>query len=196
VTFKVWKKNEVQWKEEGHLTTNNNHHFTVIIQVNLQLEDFAEAKFYCPHDPADNNQRIRIREKMLELSSTHPFNNLFSRTTWVSQYQKGKTNLDLNEERDDQVLGWQWHQLDHIIMNLSLRDQVKPALKQLHWLPVEQRITYKLCLFMHLINSVQAPQYLSDCVSTVCALSDRYRLRSTGSADYVLPRTRTRTRFG
>ena len=30
-----------------------------------------------------------------------------------------------------------------VIMNLSLHDHVKPALKQLHWLPVEQRITYK-----------------------------------------------------
>jgi len=30
---------------------------------------------------------------------------LFSSTTWVSQYQKGKTSLDLNEARDDGVLG-------------------------------------------------------------------------------------------
>ena len=30
------------------------------------------------------------------------------------------------------------------------------------------------------------------CVSTVSAASGRYRLRSTGSAFYVLPRTRTR----
>jgi len=29
------------------------------------------------------------------------FNGLFSRTTWVSQYQKGKTSLDLKEARDD-----------------------------------------------------------------------------------------------
>jgi len=35
-------------------------------------------------------------------------------TTWVSQQQKGKTSLDLNEARDDGVLGWQWHQLDHM----------------------------------------------------------------------------------
>ena len=69
---------------------------------------------------------------------------------------------------------------------------VKPALKHLHWLPVEQRITYKLCLFMHHIHTGQAPQYLSDCVSTVSSLSGRYQLRSSGSADYVLPRTRTR----
>ena len=44
----------------------------------------------------------------------HPFNGLFSRTTWVSQYQKGKTSLDLNEARDDEVSEWQWHQLGHM----------------------------------------------------------------------------------
>ena len=32
----------------------------------------------------------------------------FSRTTQVSRYQKGKTNLDLTEARDSE---WQWHQL-------------------------------------------------------------------------------------
>jgi len=37
----------------------------------------------------------------------HPFNGLVSRITWVSRYQKGKTSLglDLNEARDDGVLG-------------------------------------------------------------------------------------------
>jgi len=44
----------------------------------------------------------------------HPLNGLFSRTTWVSRYQKGKTSLDLNEARDDGVLGWQWRQLDRV----------------------------------------------------------------------------------
>ena len=38
---------------------------------------------------------------LLLLLLLHLFNGLFSRTTWVSQYQKGKTNLDLNEARDD-----------------------------------------------------------------------------------------------
>ena len=44
----------------------------------------------------------------------HPFNCLFSRTIWVSWYQKGNTSLELNEARDGGVLGWQWHQLDHM----------------------------------------------------------------------------------
>ena len=43
-----------------------------------------------------------------------PFNGLYSRTIWVSRYQKGKTSLDVNETRDDGVLGWQWHQLGHM----------------------------------------------------------------------------------
>ena len=43
-----------------------------------------------------------------------PFNSLYSKTTWVSRHQKGKTSLDLNEARDGGVLGWQWHQLDRM----------------------------------------------------------------------------------
>ena len=42
---------------------------------------------------------------LLLLLLLHPFNSLFSRTTWVSLYQKGKTSLDLNEARYDGVLG-------------------------------------------------------------------------------------------
>jgi len=54
-------------------------------------------------------------------------------------------------------------------------------------------ITYKLCLFMHHIHIGQTPQYqMSDRVSTASEAGGRYRLRSTGSAAYVLPRTRTK----
>jgi len=45
---------------------------------------------------------------MLDPRHTHPFNGPFSRTTRVSQYQKGKTNLDFTEARDSE---WQWCQL-------------------------------------------------------------------------------------
>jgi len=38
------------------------------------------------------------------------FNGLFSGTTRVSQYQKGRTNLDFTEAKDSE---WQWHQLGH-----------------------------------------------------------------------------------
>jgi len=49
----------------------------------------------------------------------HPFNGLFSRTTWASRYQKGRTSLDLKAIGDDGVLGWQLHQLDHMQTNCA-----------------------------------------------------------------------------
>ena len=48
---------------------------------------------------------------MLLHTHTHPFNGPFSRTTWVSRYQKGKNNLDFTEARDSE---WHWHQLGHM----------------------------------------------------------------------------------
>ena len=61
---------------------------------------------------AENEQVIYGRS--LNRSNVHPFSGHFSRTTWVSRYQRGRTSLDLNEARDDGVSGWQWHQLDHM----------------------------------------------------------------------------------
>jgi len=49
---------------------------------------------------------------------THPFNGPFSGVTRVSRYQKGKTNLDFTEARDSE---WQWHQLDHMQVCISLQ---------------------------------------------------------------------------
>ena len=49
---------------------------------------------------------------------THTFNGPFSGTSWVSQYQKGETNLDFTEARDSE---WQWHQLGHMQVCTSLQ---------------------------------------------------------------------------
>ena len=49
---------------------------------------------------------------------THPFNGPLSRTTQVSRYQKGKTDLDFTEARDSE---WQWHQLGHMQVCTSLQ---------------------------------------------------------------------------
>jgi len=38
-------------------------------------------------------------------TTTNRFNGLFSRTTWVSWYHKGKISVDLSETRDDGALG-------------------------------------------------------------------------------------------
>ena len=52
------------------------------------------------------------------LTDTHSFNGPFSGTTQVSQYQKGKTNLDFTGARDSE---WQWHQLGYMQVCTSLQ---------------------------------------------------------------------------
>ena len=51
-------------------------------------------------------------------TQTHPFNGLFSGTTRVSRYQKGKTDLDFTEARDSE---WQLHQLGHMQVRTLLQ---------------------------------------------------------------------------
>ena len=50
-------------------------------------------------------------QRLIQHTYIHPFNGPFSGTTQVSRYQKGKTNPDFTEARDNE---WQWHQQDHM----------------------------------------------------------------------------------
>jgi len=55
---------------------------------------------------------------VVEGGEQQPFNGHFSRTTWVSRYQKGKTNLDFTGARDSECM---WHQLGHMQVCTSLQ---------------------------------------------------------------------------
>jgi len=81
-----------------------------------------------------------------------------------------------------------------LVLNLRPQDHVTPALQQLHWLPIDYRITYKLRLIMHLVHTERAPQYLSDSVQTVARSSGRPGLRSSNTAVYA--NRWCRTKFG
>ena len=41
-------------------------------------------------------------------------------------------------------------------------DRITPFLKELHWLPVKQRILFKILLFTYKALKAPAPQYISD----------------------------------
>ena len=75
-----------------------------------------------------------------------PFNGLFSRTTWVSRYQKGKTNLDFTGARDSE---WQWHQLGHMHVCTSLQTDNHASTPPLCFLQAG-------CPSCHPTNSVKA----------------------------------------
>ena len=77
-----------------------------------------------------------------------------------------------------------------LILGLASHDHVTTALRHLHWLPVQYRITYKLCLLMHLMHIQKAPSYLKDTVTATASVSSRGRLRSASSSRYEQPRMR------
>ena len=68
--------------------------------------------------PACDAARSPAAATYISTTHTHPFNGPLSGTTRVSQYQKGKTNLDFTGARDS---GWQWHQLSHMQVCTSLQ---------------------------------------------------------------------------
>jgi len=78
-------------------------------KVLSKLRNSKNTLFHTPEPPV----RPVIAKNPLKGEHTHtyPFNGPFSGTTLVSQYQKGKTNLDFTEARDSE---WQWHQPGHM----------------------------------------------------------------------------------
>jgi hypothetical protein len=79
-----------------------------------------------------------------------------------------------------------------LVLGLKPRDHVTTALKQLHWLPIEARIKYKLCLLVHLAINGRAPVYLADLLKTVASLPSRSSLRSAHHGDLHVPAARLR----
>ena len=52
----------------------------------------------------------------------------------------------------------------HVIARLSKFDDISDTLKELHWLPVEQRIIFKINLICFKILNNLAPDYLVDLI--------------------------------
>ena len=76
----------------------------------------------------------------------HPFNGPFSGTTRVSQYQKGKTNLDFTEAGDSE---WQWHHLGHMQVCTSIQTDNYASTAPLSFLQAG-------CPSCHPTNSIKA----------------------------------------
>ena len=52
-----------------------------------------------------------------------------------------------------------------LVFQVSRDHPSQPLLNSLHWLPLKQRITFKLLLFVYKIINNQAPKYLNTCLN-------------------------------
>ena len=58
------------------------------------------------------------------------------------------------------------------------REHITPVLAQLHWLPIEQRILYKICLFVYKTIKYDSPKYLTDLIQPYTPARDGLRSSS------------------
>ena len=83
-----------------------------------------------------------------------------------------------------------------LISNRRKFDHITPVLRdQLHWLPIRQRIDFKIAVFVYNALHGRGPTYLSRTCNPVREVGARAHLRSAIRGDLTVPRTRTR-RFG
>ena len=103
------------WRSFTHSTqsmllqTNTWHTLTVTWPRKQQKSEKASVTFLNKIQSKYQDERQR---------ETSLINGSLSRTTWVSRYQKGKTDLDFTEARDSE---WQWHQLGLMQVCTSLQ---------------------------------------------------------------------------
>ena len=79
------------------------------------------------------------------------------------------------------------HAAARLVLGLRPRDHVTSALRELHWLPITQRIQYKLCLLVHNASTGQASNYIIDLLTANADVPSKSSLRSSDSGNYVIP---------
>jgi len=72
---------------------------------------------------------------------------------------------------------------------------ITPVLRDLHWLPVWQRISFKLAMMVYKCLNGLAPSYLADVCTPVSSVVGRWQLWSANSGTLVVPGTRTTIRW-
>jgi len=77
-----------------------------------------------------------------------------------------------------------------LVLGLKWSEHITPALKQLHWLPIKQRICYKLSTIVHKCLHQQAPDYLTELFTFTADIQSRCSLRSASDGKLAVPRTR------
>ena len=81
-----------------------------------------------------------------------------------------------------------------LIFKARKSDHCSPLLKELHWLPIEQRIKYKTsCLCYHIISDT-APQYLSDLMNIY--VPSRSLRSSADTKTFRIPKYKRQTHGG
>ena len=79
-----------------------------------------------------------------------------------------------------------------LILNIPKFGHISDEIRtNLHWLPVRQRISYKVCFLVRNCLAGAAPEYLSEVCQSTSSTSGRQHLRFALRNDLLVPRVRT-----
>src|SRR5664279_3562569 len=77
-----------------------------------------------------------------------------------------------------------------LVCDLKPRDHVTSSLRTLHWLPVKQRIDFKLCVLVHLAVNGRAPSYQQNLIKPSATVPGRASLRSASNHYLIVQSSR------
>ena len=76
----------------------------------------------------------------------------------------------------------------HLICGLKRFDHIKPVLiDELHWLPISQRVDYKVALLVYKCLHETCPAYRTDYCTALTVADRHHQLRSVTKGDLILP---------
>ena len=80
-----------------------------------------------------------------------------------------------------------------LVYSARRSERITPLLRELHWLRVPERVTFRLCVMAYRYLRGTAPAYLAESLHRTSNVDTRRRLRSADSAMLVVPSTRRST---
>jgi len=151
--------------------TMTDHVSSLTRSLNFQLRNIGCIRRYLDHDTCSHVTRSLI----------------LSRLDYSNSLLYGITAKDMYRLQKIQ------NRAARLIYKANRRDHVTPLLQQLHWLPVKERITFKLLTLAAKCRMNETPNYLSNLVQM--PKPSRYHLRSRADKT-ILAKKRTRNTYG
>ena len=137
--------------------------------------------------PATCNYHIRalrhIRKCLtLEATKTIAFGLVTSRLDYCNSllFNTSKSNISKHIQNN----------LARVVTRSAWRSDARPLLNQLHWLPIKDRIKFKIAVITYKVRSCTEPHYLSVLLKELDTVAIR-RLRSRGQSLLVQPFVRS-----
>uniref|UniRef100_A0A3B3DKG4 Reverse transcriptase domain-containing protein n=1 Tax=Oryzias melastigma TaxID=30732 RepID=A0A3B3DKG4_ORYME len=163
-------------------TTNQARNLGVVIDTDLKFDKHIKAVTKSAYYHLKNISRIKDLMSKQDLEKlVHAF--IFSRLDYCNSVFTG---LPKKSIRKLQLIQ---NSAARVLTRTKKVDHISPVLRSLHWLPVCQRIDFKVLLLVYKALNGLAPKYMTDLLTQYVPARP---LRSSGSGLLSVPRVRTK----